>query len=66
MIIGFPPFYTGAHANNNKMYELIKNKEPCFPDAKRHGIALSDEAVDFIKKCLAKDPKDRLGSENGA
>ena len=49
MIIGFPPFYTGAHANNNKMYELIKNKEPCFPDAKRHGIALSEDAVDFIK-----------------
>lgn len=48
MIIGFPPFYTG-YQNNNKMYELIKTKEPQFPDAKRHGIAISAEVQDFIK-----------------
>ena len=33
MVIGFPPFHTGANQNNNKMYDLIKTKEPVFPDA---------------------------------
>ena len=49
MIVGFPPFYTG-NSNNNKMYELIKSKPVFFPDAKKHGIAMSDQCKDFIRQ----------------
>lgn len=55
MIVGFPPFYTGQ-SNNNKMYELIKNKPVYFPDEKKHGIKMSDECKDFITQCLKKNP----------
>lgn len=48
MIVGFPPFYTG-NSNNQKMYELIKNKPPFFPDADKHGISMSAECKDFIQ-----------------
>ena len=41
MIVGFPPFYTGSN-NNQKMYDLIKSKPVFFPDAKKHGIQMSD------------------------
>ena len=61
MIVGFPPFYT-VSANNQKMYDLIKTKPVFFPDAKKHGIAMSDQCKDFISKCLAKNPAERLGS----
>jgi len=61
MIVGFPPFYTGS-ANNQKMYDLIKTKPVFFPDAKKHGIAMSDQCKDFISKCLAKQPQERLGT----
>lgn len=64
MIVGFPPFYTGS-PNNQKMYDLIKTKPVFFPDAKKHGIAMSEECKDFISKCLQKNPKDRLGSVSG-
>jgi serum/glucocorticoid-regulated kinase 2 len=64
MVVGFPPFYTGS-ANNNKMYELIKTKPVFFPDAKKHGIHMSDDCKDFITKCLKKDSKDRIGTVNG-
>ena len=64
MIVGFPPFYTG-NSNNQKMYDLIKTKPVFFPDAKKHGIHMSDNCKDFIKGCLIKDPKERLGSSGG-
>ena len=64
MIVGFPPFYTG-NSNNNKMYDLIKSKPVFFPDAKKHGIAMSDNCKDFINKCLTKKPDTRIGSKNG-
>ena len=63
MIVGFPPFYTG-NSNNQKMYDLIKSKPVFFPDAKKHGISMSDNCKDFISKCLSKTPQDRLGSKN--
>ena len=44
------------------MYDLIKTKPVFFPDAKKHGIAMSDQCKDFISKCLAKNPAERLGS----
>lgn len=62
MIVGFPPFYTGS-PNNQKMYDLIKTKPVFFPDAKKHGIAMSAECKDFINKCLSKDPRHRLGNK---
>lgn len=64
MIVGFPPFYTG-NSNNQKMYDLIKTKPVFFPDAKKHGIFMSENCKDFIKGCLMKDPKERLGSSGG-
>jgi len=64
MIVGFPPFYTGQ-SNNNKMYELIKNKPVYFPDAKKHGIVMSEECKDFINGCLKKKPSERLGATGG-
>ena len=64
MIVGFPPFYTG-NSNNNKMYELIKTKPVFFPDAKKHGIPMTNECKDFIEKCLKKNPTERLGTVGG-
>lgn len=43
------------------MYDLIKTKPVFFPDAKKHGIAMSDSCKDFISKCLSKKPEERLG-----
>jgi len=63
MLVGFPPFYTG-NSNNQKMYDLIKSKPVFFPDAKKHGISMSDQCKDFISKCLAKNPAERIGSQN--
>ena len=64
MIVSFPPFYTGGR-DPTKMYELIKKKDVFFPDAKKHGIAMSDECKDFISCCLKKSPTERLGSNGG-
>ncbi len=64
MIVGFPPFYTGAKTNN-KMYELIKSKDVYFPDPVKHKIAMSEESKDFIKLLLSKDPAQRLGTNGG-
>lgn len=64
MIVGFPPFYTG-NKNNSKMYQLIKSKPVYFPDPQRHNIHMSDDCKDFITKLLSKDPKERLGTNNG-
>ena len=58
MLCGLPPFYV---ENLDKMYDMIKNNPVKFP--KR--ITLSEEAKDVIKKLLEKNPKKRLGSQNG-
>jgi serine/threonine protein kinase len=47
------------------MYDLIKTKPVFFPDAKKHGIFMSENCKDFIKGCLMKDPKERLGTNGG-
>lgn len=64
MIVGFPPFYTGS-PNNQKMYDLIRSKPVFFPDAKKHGIAMTPDCKDFINKCLSKNPAERLGTTGG-
>ena len=58
MLCGLPPFYV---ENLDKMYDLIKNSKVKFP--KR--INLSEDAKDVILKLLDKNPKKRLGSQNG-
>jgi len=63
MLIGIPPFY---HKNKATMYKMIKEKEPRFPDADKHGIVISEVSEDLIKRLLEKDPKKRLGSSNDA
>lgn len=63
MLIGIPPFY---HKNKATMYKMIKEKEPRFPDAAKHGISISEQAEDLIRKLLIKDPTTRLGSKNDA
>jgi serine/threonine protein kinase len=64
MIVGFPPFFTGSH-DNRKMYDLIRTKPVYFPDAKKHGISMTENCKDFISKCLAKNPTERLGFKDG-
>ena len=43
------------------MYDLIKTKPVFFPDAKKHGIAMTQTCKDFISVLLDKDPSKRLG-----
>ena len=62
MLIGFSPF---ANLNQKTMFELIKTKPPMFPDPVKHGIKISKEGIDLMKSLLEKDPKDRIGWNNG-
>lgn len=62
MITGVCPFYTGQQ-NPAKMYKMIQTKPFHFPDAKRHGISMTDECKDFILKLLTKKPAKRLGTQ---
>lgn len=55
MMYGIPPFYS---TNHNLMYESIQKNDVHFPEQ----VSTSKEAKDFIRKCLLKDPKQRLGS----
>lgn len=48
------------------MFENIKHKAIVFPDAQRHGIPMSKDCMDFITRCLSKDPSQRLGSTNSS
>ena len=47
------------------MYDLIRTKPVFFPDAKKHGIAMSANCKDFINRCLSKNPAERLGTKDG-
>jgi len=46
------------------MYQLIQQAPLRWPDPKRHGISVSDEAKDLIEKLLEKDRFARLGQTN--
>ena len=48
------------------MYKMIMEKEPRFPDPVKHGIGVSEQAEDLIRKLLNRDPAKRLGYESGA
>ena len=45
MLVGVPPFY---HKNKKKMYYLIKELPVKFPDPKKHGVEVSEQAQDLI------------------
>ena len=47
------------------MFTKIVEEKVFFPDEKRHGIKMSDDCKDFLKKILNKDPTKRLGTKNG-
>ncbi|CAL6066379.1 Kinase [Hexamita inflata] len=54
MMAGIPPFYNKDH---KVMFKLILKGEPKFSEK-----IFSQQAQLFIKQCLEKDPKKRLGS----
>lgn len=58
MLVGIPPFF---HKNKHRMYFLIKESPVNFPDPVRHGIEVSSNAKDLIRKLLDKSKKKRLG-----
>ena len=45
------------------MYFLIKESNVNFPDPVKHGIDVSPNARDLIKKLLEKNKKKRLGAQ---
>lgn len=55
MLSGQPPF---GGKNNNDIFNSITNSELTFPS--KYFNAISEEGIDFIKKCLVKDPKQRM------
>lgn len=64
MIVGFAPFYAKKNQHPDEVFKIIREKRIVFPDAKKHGIPMTEECKDFIRKLLAKKPEDRLGSKN--
>jgi serum/glucocorticoid-regulated kinase 2 len=62
MLVGIPPFF---HKNKHRMYFLIKESPVNFPDPVKHGIDISPNAKDIIKKLLDKNRKKRLGATGG-
>ena len=63
MMIGMRPFAT-ASRDVNKKYSKILYDDIIFPE-ERHSCQISSACRDFIKKLLAKDPANRLGSNGG-
>ena len=59
MLVGIPPFF---HRNKHRMYYLIKESPVNFPDPVKHGINISSEAKDCIRRFLDKNRKRRLGA----
>lgn len=63
MITGRPPF---MNKNHHKLGILIRQGAIIFPDPVRHGIHMSEEIKDLIKKLLEKNPQTRIGSSGDA
>lgn len=57
MVYGLPPFY---NKNQNIMLNWVVKLDPTFPKM----INISDDLKDLIKKCLQKDPENRIGYKN--
>ncbi|ETO33037.1 hypothetical protein RFI_04066 [Reticulomyxa filosa] len=57
LLCGFPPFFD-PNNNMKNLYHLIKKAKYAFPSP--FWDEVSDDAKDFIKKCLIKDTKERL------
>lgn len=53
------PFYDKDN-NDYKLFEKIKNEQPSFEGKVWNGI--SDDAKNFIKRCLVKDPEKRCSA----
>lgn len=72
MVIGFPPFQirkSNSENQLNKLRFMILECEPRFPSQRQktmHNLKISTACQDFIKQCLKKDPKERIGSKYGA
>jgi len=45
------------------MYQLIQTAPLRWPDPKKHGISISEQAKDLISRLLEKDRKKRLGQK---
>ena len=60
MLVGIPPFF---HRNKHRMYFLIKESPVNFPDPHKHGITISPQAKDLIKRLLEKNKKNRFGGK---
>ncbi|ETN97908.1 hypothetical protein RFI_39618, partial [Reticulomyxa filosa] len=56
-LCGFPPFFD-PNNNMKNLYHLIKKAKYAFPSP--FWDEISDDAKDFVKKCLVLDPKERL------
>lgn len=71
MVIGFPPFHlrqTTKEEHLNKLRFMILECEPRFPSQRQqmlHRLKISTACQDFIKQCLKKDPKERIGAKYG-
>jgi len=63
MVTGRPPF---MNKNHHKLGILIRQGTVIFPDAKRHGIPMSEDLKNIINKLLDKNPLTRLGSDGDA
>ena len=60
LIVGSPPFYTGQRLPFT-MHDMIRNDPVRFPP----GPIMSADGKDFIIKLLNKNPKGRLGANEG-
>ena len=63
LVVGMSPFFT--RENRNVLFKNILQRPIMYPNAQKHGIAMSEELKDFINKCLDRDPSKRLGSNGG-
>ena len=53
LLVGIPPFF---HHKQHKMFKMIKQNPPEFPNKISHGFVISEDAKDLLEKLLAKDP----------